>query len=117
MIQEISVGPFLEISNTFKQWVSNPGQVKFNSEIQSLEIIDQYGNSTRLPTQFPTIQLSPEAVKAIQWVIDRMQAEEKYQSLALQHPAIQDELNTLRESKARLDVLVNLIKNHEQSNS
>ena len=93
------------------------GQVKYNSSSQSLEVWD--GSSWQcIVGAFSTISLTPEAQRAVTWIIERMAQEELMADH--KHPAMKAAYENLQRARQQLEATAILVKedyNNEQSTS
>jgi hypothetical protein len=125
MIKGITAGSHIKIENghpSMPSFYANigkelVGQVKYNSSSQSLEVWD--GSSWQcIVGAFPTVSLTPEAQRAMTWIIERMAQEELMADH--KHPAMKAAYENLQRARQHLEATAILVKedyNNEQSTS
>ena len=82
------------------------GILRYNETLGSIEVYD--GLSWQ---QLSVIALTPNASTAIDWVMNKVAQEAKYEALAKDNTAVKIALDNLEKAKQQLDVTIILSKN------
>ena len=82
------------------------GILRYNETLESIEVYD--GLSWQ---QLSVIALTPNASTAIDWVMNKVAQEAKYEALAKDNTAVKIALDNLEKAKQQLDVTIILSKN------
>ena len=61
--------------------------------------------------------LSHEVIQVLQWAQEKMEREQELNRLSLEHPAVCDLLKQINEKQQQLDMVIELIKNHDEQGS
>lgn len=83
------------------------GQIRWNPNTQNLEVYD--GNAwMSMPSTFPSVGLTWDAERAIEWAIKKQNEELELDELCKKHPAV-------AEAYERLQIIKALTKQHDDS--
>jgi ABC-type cobalamin transport system ATPase subunit len=81
------------------------GTVRVNG--QDLEVFD--GNVwQRFAGNYADVSLNQEAVRALDWVRDKMEKETRIKELAAKNPTVEDALRRFEEAQAQLEMVLTL---------
>lgn len=86
------------------------GILRYNETLGSIEVYDGL-SWQQLSVNIPSIALTPNASTAIDWVMNKMAQEAKYEALAKDNTAVKIALDNLEKAKQQLDVTIILSKN------
>lgn len=88
------------------------GMVRYNPNMNVMEVNDgvswkEIGNS------FASVGLTSEAESLLDWARDQRNKQWEYESMAKDHPAVQNALASLERAKEQLDLVYKLSKDYE----
>ena len=98
----------------FSMSAPSAGMLRFNGDNRNFEVYD--GSSWR--TMYGTsasISLNPDAEKALEWAIKRMEQEKQWHELASNNKAVRVALDQLEQARTKLDVTAKLAREYEQT--
>jgi hypothetical protein len=108
MIKGVSGGRYINVigGSSSMPYISpgavGAGMIRYNGNIQSLEINDGISWQT-VPQNFPIIDLNSEAVEILDWARDKRLEEQRLQSMLEKYPG-------LRKAKENFDLMLNIVK-------
>jgi len=116
MIKQLSSNSqhiFLSQSNSkayFSPGASGSGMVRYNPNMSRMEVNDGavwlgLGDDIHL-------SLSNDALKVIDWAINKMREEEQLEQLAKAHPTLRAALDNVEQARRELDLIFNLTKTY-----
>jgi hypothetical protein len=93
--------PYINGGYGIVRYNSNSGRLEVNDGSAWMPLGNQWG-----------LNLSNDAINAIDWVKNKIKEEEELKSLSKDHPAVQFAVENLERAKQQLDVTINLSKEY-----
>jgi hypothetical protein len=93
--------PYINGGNGIVRYNSNSGRLEVNDGSAWMPLGNQWG-----------LNLSNDAINAIDWVKNKIKEEEELKALSKDHPAIRFAVENLERAKQQLDVTINLSKEY-----
>jgi len=93
--------PYINGGYGIVRYNSNSGRLEVNDGSAWMPLGNQYG-----------INLSTDAINAIDWVNNKIKEEEELKALSKDHPAVRLAVENLERARQQLAVTINLSKEH-----
>ena len=100
----------------FSMSAPSAGMLRFNGDTRNMEVYD--GSSWR-PMTGPSasVSMNPDAEKAIEWALKRIEQEKQWYELASNNEAVRIALDQLEQAKTKLELTAILARDYEQTTS
>jgi hypothetical protein len=100
----------------FSMSAPSAGMLRFNGDTRNMEVYD--GSSWRLMTgTSASVSMHPDAEKAIEWALKRIEQEKQWYELASNNEAVRIALDQLEQAKTKLELTAILARDYEQTTS
>lgn len=115
MINSISGSSHIVVSNMYSSQPyvdsskASAGMVRYHNS--NFEVYDGSTWMT-ISGSYPSIDLSGNAISAINWALEKMSQEREQQDLAKTHPAVANAIEAVKRAEEQLHVIVQLTKEH-----
>ncbi len=100
----------------FSMSAPSAGMLRFNGDNRNFEVYDGSNWRTMYGTS-ASVSLDPQAEKALEWAIKRMEQEKQWYELASSNEAVRIALDQLEQARTRLDLTAKLARDYEQTTS
>ncbi len=98
----------------FSMSAPSSGMLRFNGDSRQMEVYD--GTSWRIMSgNSASVSLNPDAEKAIEWALKKIQQEKDWYDLASNNEAVRIALEQLEQAKTRLELTAILAREYEQT--
>jgi Xaa-Pro aminopeptidase len=98
----------------FSMSAPSAGMLRFNGDSRQMEVYD--GTSWRIMSgNSASVSLNPDAEKAIDWALKKMQQEKDWYELASNNEAVRIALEQLEQAKTRVELTAILAREYEQT--
>jgi hypothetical protein len=100
----------------FSMSAPSAGMLRFNGDTRNMEVYD--GNSWRtMSGTSASVSMNPDAEKAIEWALKRIEQEKQWYELASNNEAVRIALDQLEQAKIKLELTAILARDYEQTTS
>ena len=100
----------------FSMSAPSAGMLRFNGDTRNMEVYD--GSSWRPMTgTSASVSMNPDAEKAIEWALKRIEQEKQWYELASNNEAVRIALDQLEQAKTKLELTAILARDYEQTTS
>lgn len=87
------------------------GNMRYNPSSSSIEVFDG-GTWQQLSTSYASVGLTGEAETLLDWAREQRNKQLAYESMAKDHPAIQNALDAFKRAEEQLDLIYKLSKDY-----
>lgn len=89
------------------------GNMRYNTTNQNIEVFDG-NNWIMLNMDYASVGLNGEAESLLDWAREKRNKEILYESMAKEHTAVKNALDSLKRAEEQLDLVYKLSKEHEK---
>ena len=94
------------------------GMMRYNGNNQCIEVYDGGSNIwLQLSGRTADINVSGEALAALDWAKKRMKEESEWEKLAVTNEAVKIALENMTKARQQLDITAKLVKDHNETTS
>lgn len=94
------------------------GMMRYNGNNQSMEVYDGSSNVwIQLYGKSVDINVTGDAVAAVEWAKKQMQEEMEWEKLAVTNEAVKIALENMKKARQQLDITAKLVKDHNETTS
>ena len=96
----------------FSMSAPSAGMLRFNGDTRNMEVYD--GNCWRtMAGTSASVSMNPDAEKAIEWALKRIEQEKQWYELASNNEAVRIALDQLEQARTRLELTAHLARDYE----